>query len=243
MQPLQLASLLSVISLVSAFPWPRSFPDKIYDIENLFRRQNNGNNGNNGNGATAQPSATSNAGTPKTTAGTATATGSITVTNAPSQSTGSGSIGTASGVFSGNITGTPMFDPRDPAGGVSMMSPNPMSGAEYYKIGDWVYFQWNYTSLQATPTAINVVASCSANNQVYTLAMNQSVQSTGAVYWDTGSYQQTAVNSLLTNKYTLVIWDAAKPMTATPSAGYLGTYNQFIFGMYNPQPYQNLSGK
>jgi hypothetical protein len=187
----------------------------------------------------AQPGSVSNGGTPQTTAGTATATG----TNAASV-TGSVAQSTATGTFSfnGNFTKT-VFDPRDPAGGISMISPNIMSGAQYYKIGDWIHFAWNYTSLQATPTAINVVASCSANNQIYTLASNQTLQPTGEVYWDTGSYQQTALNSLLTNTYTLMVWDANKPMSAAPSAGYLGTYNQFTFGMYVPQPYQNLSSK
>jgi hypothetical protein len=187
----------------------------------------------------AQPGSVSNGGTPQTTAGTATATG----TNAASV-TGSVAQSTATGTFSfnGNFTKT-VFDPRDPAGGISMISPNIMSGAQYYKIGDWIHFAWNYTSLQATPTAINVVASCSANNQIYTLASNQTLQPTGEVYWDTGSYQQTALNSLLTNTYTLMVWDANKQMSAAPSAGYLGTYNQFTFGMYVPQPYQNLSSK
>ena len=40
--------------------------------------------------------------------------------------------------------------------------------------------------------------------------------------------------------YTLVIHDAAKSVTATAQAGYLGTYNQFTFGMYLPQPYTDL---
>jgi hypothetical protein len=62
------------------------------------------------------------------------------------------------------------------------------------------------------------------------------------VYWDTGAYQASAQIPLLTNQYTLIIWDAAKPMTAAASAGYLGSYNSFQFGMYTPQPYQNLSG-
>jgi len=119
-----------------------------------------------------------------------------------------------------------------------MVTPNPFAGSQYYKIGDWIHFAWNYTSLQATPTAINVVASCSQANAVFTIAANQSIQPTGQVYWDTSPLQS---GQLLTNQYTLIIWDADKPMTATPQAGYLGAYSQFTFGMYERQPYSNLS--
>lgn len=118
-----------------------------------------------------------------------------------------------------------------------------MSGAQYYKIGDFVTFAWNYTSLLATPTAINIMATCTENNQLYTLAANQTIgNSTGAVTWDTGSYQATAASApLLTETYTLIIYDAASSISATAQAGYLAVYNQFTFGMYSPQPYTPLA--
>jgi len=229
MRPFQFAPLFSLVSLSYAWPWPPSFAgnlkDGVQELEHLFRRQDG-----------AQPGSTSNSGTPRTTTvGTTTITGSATVT------TGSitGTAAQSTGMFIGN--GTASFDPRDPAGGISMITPNVMSGAQYYKIGDWIHFAWNYTSLQATPTAINVVASCSLNQAVYTIASNQSIEPTGQIYWDTGSYQETALNRLVTNQYTLIIWDADKPMTAAPQAGYLGAYSQFTFGMYEKQPYSNLS--
>jgi hypothetical protein len=131
------------------------------------------------------------------------------------------------------------IDPRLPAGGISMITPNPILGATYYKIGDWVTFVWNYTSLSVTPSAINVVASCSVNHQTYTIAANQSVQPTGEVLWDTSAYQANSRNQLLTNEYTLIVYDAASQITAMPRPGYLGIYNQFVFGMYQPEPYQN----
>ena len=68
-----------------------------------------------------------------------------------------------------------------------MITPAPISGRQYYKIGDFVTFAWNYTSLSVTPSAINVMASCSLNSHLYTIAMNESVQSTQAVTWDTGA--------------------------------------------------------
>lgn len=79
------------------------------------------------------------------------------------------------------------FDPRLPPGGVQMVTPAPLSGNQYYKIGDYVTFGWNYTSLSVTPSAIDIMASCSLNNNLYTIAVNQSVQSSQAVVWDTGA--------------------------------------------------------
>ncbi|QSZ35623.1 hypothetical protein DSL72_008493 [Monilinia vaccinii-corymbosi] len=127
-----------------------------------------------------------------------------------------------------------------PAGGISLMNP---SATTYYKIGDYVTFAWNFTSLQATPTAVNVMATCQANAQLYTIAMNHTVAgTTQAVTWDTGAYQATAVGSpLLTQTYTLIIYDAASSITATPQAGYLSIFNSYSFGMYVPQPYVPLS--
>lgn len=118
-----------------------------------------------------------------------------------------------------------------------MITPNPFSGSQYYKIGDWVTFAWNYTSLSATPTAIDVLASCSKNSATYTIALNQSVKETGQVLWDTGAYQSSATVPLLTEVYTLIIYDADSSVSATARAGYLGTFEQFTFGMYSPQPY------
>lgn len=37
--------------------------------------------------------------------------------------------------------------------------------------------------------------------------------------------------------YTLLIYDNEKGISATPSPGYLGRYDQFTFGMYIPKQY------
>ena len=123
-----------------------------------------------------------------------------------------------------------------------------MSGASYYKIGteagkNFVTFAWNYTSLLVTPTAVDILASCSLNQATYTIATNQSIPADGtqAVTWDTGEYQATATLQLLTETYTLIIHDAAKDVSATAQAGYLGTYEQFTFGMYVPQSYTPMA--
>lgn len=140
------------------------------------------------------------------------------------------------------VTTHTTYDARLPAGGVSMITPNALSGAEYYKIGDYVTFAWNYTSLSATPTAINVMASCSLNSELYPIAMNQSVgDTTGAATWDTGKYQSTAASPLPMATYTLVIYDAASAVTAVAGAGYLGVFDSYSFGMYTPQAYTPLA--
>lgn len=123
-----------------------------------------------------------------------------------------------------------------------MITPSVFDGEQYYKIGDFVTFAWNYTSLEATPTAVNILATCKVNNQLYTIAMNQTVtNATQSVVWDTGNYQKTALaDPLLTEKYTLIIYDAQSAITDNARSGYLAVYNQYSFGMYTPQPYVPL---
>ncbi len=60
--------------------------------------------------------------------------------------------------------------------------------------------------------------------------------------WDTRP-SATVTAPFLTEKYTLMIYDAAKGVSATAQAGYLGTFNQLVFGMYTPQPYVPLDRK
>jgi hypothetical protein len=124
-----------------------------------------------------------------------------------------------------------------------MLEPAVTAGAQYYKIGDFVTFAWNYTSLQVTPTAVNIMATCTANQVLYTISANATLpaNATQAVTWDTGSYQSSALaNPLLTETYTLVIYDAASSISAAAQAGYLAPYEQYTFGMYVPQAYTPL---
>jgi hypothetical protein len=176
-----------------------------------------------------------------------TATGSSPSSTAKSEATTTAAAGTAKVTGSTNTTKATAtrhtsYDARLPAGGVSMMTPAIASGAQYFKIGDFVTFGWNYTSLEATPTAVNVMATCTANQQLYTISSNLTLAgNTNAVIWDTGSYQATAVqNPLLTQTYTLIIYDAASSISATAQAGYLAVYNSYTFGLYTPQAYTPL---
>lgn len=134
------------------------------------------------------------------------------------------------------------YDGRLPAGGISLLTPAATQAA-FFKIGDYVTFAWNYTSLYATPTAINIMATCTANAQLYTIAANQTVNNaTGAVTWDTGGYQATAVqNPLLTETYSLIIYDVDSGLNAAAQPGYLASFGSYSFGMYVPQPYTPLN--
>lgn len=133
---------------------------------------------------------------------------------------------------------TQTFDPVLGPGGISMITPNPISGATYYKIADVITMAWNYTSVSVLPSAVDILAVGASNSATWTLALNQSVSgATQAFTWDTGKFQASATVPLLTESYTLVVYDAAKDVSAIPSAGYLGTANQFVFAMYSPSPY------
>ncbi|KAH8732317.1 hypothetical protein GQ44DRAFT_697444 [Phaeosphaeriaceae sp. PMI808] len=150
------------------------------------------------------------------------------------QPSGSQSFGSGTRITSGKPNAT-SFDPRLPAGGISMITPNALAGEQFYKVGENITFAWNYTSLSVTPSAIDVLASCSANQATYTIAVNISAQETKVV-WDTNN---TAIGQppFLTEKYTLLIYDAESSVSAAPRPGYLGVFNQLTFGMYTPQPY------
>ncbi|KAL4954302.1 hypothetical protein BDW69DRAFT_194166 [Aspergillus filifer] len=135
---------------------------------------------------------------------------------------------------------TTSVDARLPPGGISMLTPA-SSSTTYYKIDEEITFVWNYTSLSITPSAINVVASCSLNSATYTIASNVSVEETQTVKWDTGKFNANATAPLLTATYTLIVYDDSKDIDDTASAGELSSQNRYYFGMYERQSYQNLS--
>jgi len=226
--------LLFLSTFTAAWPWPRWLPE----LDSLIVRAENDQSQ---NSTTVPPASATNTGG---------STSSHPQTGKTTDSTGSAKeTGSSSGTkATGKATTTTakhtstQYDARLPAGGISMITPAIISGPQYYKIGDFVTFAWNYTSLLATPTAVNILATCTANEQLYTLAANQTIgNATGAVTWDTGSYQSTALSDpLLTETYTLIIYDADSSISATAQAGYLAVYDQYTFGMYTPQPYTPL---
>lgn len=112
----------------------------------------------------------------------------------------------------------------------------------YYKIGDNVEFAWNYTSLIASPTAIDVLVACGANQATYTLQSNTTFEPTGRVVWNT-SADESGSAPLLTETYTLVIHDVDADVTENPKPGHLAVYNQYHFGMYLKQAYTPRNGR
>lgn len=125
-------------------------------------------------------------------------------------------------------------DPREPPGGVQMVTPGPHASDTYIKVGDHATFAWNYTSLVITPSAVDVVAYCSRNDHSYTIAGNQSVEKTGKVVWDTGTYA-TGEAPLLTEMYTFMVYDSDSDPSDVAEPGHLGSMSQHTFGMYKPK--------
>lgn len=259
MRPSNILTSLALLTAVSsAFEWP-SLSDGLalakHEVAPLFRRQNNNNNNNNNdNNNNNQDQQSSSAAAASSSQGndnnnnnnnnkpTATASSSSAANNDGKKTTATGKNGDDNKKTTTQQETTKTFDPRLPAGGVSMVTPNIMSGAQYYKIADYVTFAWNFTSLSVTPTALDIMATCTTNSALYTIAVNQTVAGkTQAVTWDTGEYQSTATIPLLVATYTLLIYDADSSISATPQAGYLGVYDQFTFGMYTPQPYTPMA--
>ncbi len=150
-----------------------------------------------------------------------------------------------SGKATGNGTTTKSpkkteFNLQDPAGGVVMVTPAVTAGSQLYKISDYVTWGWNYTNLQANPTAIDLYLKCSKVPQPWTLTQNMSWAEVGAYTWDSDKFQKDHVSTpLLTEQYTLVIADADGGISATAEPGYLAPYSGFTFGLYEKQDYHD----
>ncbi len=161
--------------------------------------------------------------------------------------TQSGSKATGTGRASGNSTTSRSpkkteFNPQDPAGSVVMVTPAVTAGTQLYKISDYVTWGWNYTNLQAAPTAIDIYIKCSKVPQPWTLTQNMSYAEVGSYTWDTDAFQKSnAATPLLTEQYTLVIADSDGGISATAEAGYLAPYSGFMFGMYKKQDYSDTN--
>jgi len=117
-----------------------------------------------------------------------------------------------------------------------MLEPTATLPASFYKIGEPVSFAWNYTSLIITPSAVDVLVSCSSIDATYTVTTGMKIDAsaTASVVWDTAP-DVTGSNPLLTEHYTLIVYEAGTAITAAAQAGYLAPYSQFQFAMYLPQ--------
>ncbi|RMJ08599.1 hypothetical protein BHE90_012731 [Fusarium euwallaceae] len=124
------------------------------------------------------------------------------------------------------------------AGGVNMQTPETLyQPTPLYKIGDYATFGWNYTSLKGTPTAIDVLVSCSANAETYTLAANTTFEKNPSYTWDTGKQANDVNAPLVVGLYTLIIKDSDMGISDVPDPGYLSVARTFQFGMYTPRDY------
>ncbi|ROT42775.1 hypothetical protein SODALDRAFT_375037 [Sodiomyces alkalinus F11] len=236
------------VCLAALTPLASAWPNWLPDVDALVVRQDNDESA--APSATPEPSAEESPSPSgneeddaESTVGTTTTGRRVTDLNTariPS-ATPSGS-GSPSGSDSDDRTTTTEFDPTLPAGNVVMLTPAPTDpGPKLYKIGDYVTFGWNYTDLRATPTAVDVLVSCARATATWTLTQNMTFSTKGEYTWDSRE-QATAVQSpLLTEEYTLIIYDADSEITATARPGYLSVFDQFKFDMYEPRPYTPLA--
>jgi hypothetical protein len=255
MRPSQiLAAVVAMSSVTQAMNVKHAFDNisGLTDVKNVLlgRQDNNNNNDNNDNASSDAPASTQPAKT--SAAAKPTATGDNNNNddnNNDNNSSGDNASNTAKETASGTkkpsgskTTGkgskSTSFDARLPAGGLTMVTPNALAGTQFYKVGDWVTFAWNYTSLSVTPTAIDVLASCTANQATYTISVNMSATET-EVLWNTKNTPEGQA-PFLTENYKLLIYDSDLSATAAPRAGYLGAFSGFTFGMYLPQEYISL---
>lgn len=163
----------------------------------------------------------------KTTSDTASETGTDTKSNSK---TSSGSKSTTS------------VNEDDPAGSAVLQTPVTTLTSALYKIGDYATFAWNYTNLQVTPTAVDLVVSASSSTWI--LTSNMTFETDASYLWDTAAYQTQAMNNqqpLMVEKYTLYILEAESKVTATAGPGSLTANAALTFGLYTGQPYTGLS--
>ncbi|KAH0833702.1 hypothetical protein FOPE_03452 [Fonsecaea pedrosoi] len=225
--------LLFFVACSSAWPWPEFLDSKV-DALIVPRQDQNQNSDGDDTSSTGSTSVTRSA------SSSGSQSGSTITPSASLSGSGSGTSGLRNATTTRSTKTTPI-DPRLPPGGISLITPAAIDGPQYYKVGDFVTFAWNYTSLSVTPSAIDVLASCALNQATYTLSSNMSVKETGALTWDTGEMFATATNPFPVASYTLIIHDSSKDVTDIPSAGFLGAFEQYVFGMYTGQPYTPLN--
>ncbi|KAL6718387.1 hypothetical protein ACLMJK_004476 [Lecanora helva] len=237
-----LIALVLFITLTSAWPWPPSLKDMGIDGL-LVRRQDDQKSD-----ATSATKAAAKTASPASTAKSAKQTAKASDTAKASNTARASGTAKGTAKASGSAAATTgqaaassiSVNPVLPAGGFNMITPSSLGQSTYYKIGEHVTFAWNYTSLSIKPSKIDAIVTCSQNDATYTLLSNASFEKTGSVVWDTKP-EVTGTAPLLTETYTLIVYDAAEAVTAVAGPGRLGTANQFRFGMYLPQTYTKLS--
>lgn len=237
------ATLLSLAPVVSAYAWPEWLPE----LDALVMRQDSGSSASSpeptatasatsdpksaGNLNTASAASDKSASATGDSSATGDASGTATRTDKDASSTGKSSKTTSASV-----------NADDPAGNAVVLTPQTTITSALYRIGEFVTLGWNYTNLQVTPTAVNVLISCTTASETWTLTSNMTYETSAALTWDTGAFQSNSVQQpLLVEQYVLYVLDADSSISATAGPGELTPAAAMTFGLYTGQPYTPLA--
>lgn len=156
--------------------------------------------------------------------------------------------GNPSGANGNSVTSltTSAIPSSAPAGGITITEPQQTAAQSYYKIaqGISVTFGWNFTSVLKYPTSLVVQAFCSENSNTYTLATSLPGTATGFT-WAPYDYDQSAAlqgsPQLIAATYRLQIMDE-RGLNIGAQAGLFQPNTKVQFALYQPKPYQPISG-
>lgn len=237
---LQLAVCLSSLSPLAA-----AWPDWLPHIDTLVVRQDSSNSKSSASAtgtADLSSETTANLNTANLNTAQADETGTATDAGTTETGTATGKKDKATTSKKSSKATHTTYGANDATGGVSLQAPQTtLQATPLYKIGDDITFGWNYTSLQGTPTAIDVLVSCSSASATWTLTQNMTFETKVSYVWDTNSDGGVATQPLRVDLFTLIIKDSDASISDTADPGYLGTYSGLKFGLYTGQPYTPLS--
>ncbi|WRT69955.1 uncharacterized protein IL334_006946 [Kwoniella shivajii] len=180
------------------------------------------------------------------------ASGSVTARPSVSAS-GSASAPGSSGNRNSSSTASISIPATAAAGGITVTQPPSTASASYYKIAqdNWITFGWNATSLYVQPSSLTIVASCSANGNIYPVGPNPTPSgnvsanvfpgNTTKVVWNPYEWEQIPGQVPFAEAtYVLKIYDERGDGAAV-KGGYLSPYAGKNFMMYRPGGYTSLS--
>ncbi|OCF44529.1 hypothetical protein I317_01601 [Kwoniella heveanensis CBS 569] len=171
-----------------------------------------------------------------------------------SNSASASASASASGSGSRNATSSTSSSISIPAtaaaGGITVTQPPSTASASYYKIAkdSWITFGWNMTSLYVQPQSLTVVASCSANGNVYPVGPNPTASNpnvfrgnTTQVVWNPYDWEQVPGQIPFAEAtYVLKIYDE-RGDGSQMKGGYLSPYAGTNFMIYRPAGYQSIA--
>ncbi|KAG1742742.1 uncharacterized protein EDB91DRAFT_1051686 [Suillus paluster] len=162
--------------------------------------------------------------------------------NGTASASGSATVSGSASLVNGS-TPLPSVSAGAPPGAITITMP-PIQSTSYYKLApsEYITFGWNFSSISVAPTSLTVAA-VGANGYTYPVGPTDGVIPGNAqsVVWYPYGYQ-TADPSLplVQASYTLHIWGDGGP-SAVPTPGYLAPYSGLVFAIYTPQAYTPLT--